>query len=70
MINKHNFSGLFAKALLLALTPANIVSGYKKCGIYPFNSNAIVIPLLTESSREMLHKKTLVLAIITIPAAI
>ena len=60
VINKYNFSGLFAKAWLLALTPANIVSGFKKCGIYPFNRNAIVIPnrnaivipLLTESSRE------------------
>ena len=52
MINKYKISGLFAKAWLLSLTPANIVSGFKKCGIYPFNRNAIVIPLLTESSRE------------------
>ena len=37
VINKYNFSGLFAKAWLLALTPANIVSGFKKCGIYPFS---------------------------------
>ena len=53
MINNYNFSGLFAKAWLLALTPANIVSEFKKCGIHPFNCNAIAIPLLTESSREV-----------------
>ena len=68
VINKYNFSGLFAKAWLLALTLANIVSGFKKCGIYTFNRNAIVIPLLTEIVRQTIHKKTLVLTMITIPA--
>ena len=42
VINKYNFSGLFIKAWLLALTSANIVSGFKKCGINTFTRNAIV----------------------------
>ena len=25
-----------------AVTPANIMSGFKTCGVYPFNSSAIV----------------------------
>ena len=40
-ISKLNFSPLFAKAWLKGLTPANIMAGFKKCGIYPFNREAI-----------------------------
>ena len=39
-----NFTELFAKAWLQALTPANIVAGFRSCGIYPFNRNAISFP--------------------------
>ena len=42
MINKFNFNSLFSKAWLSAVAPANIISGFKTCGIYPFNSSAIV----------------------------
>ena len=41
VISKYNFSEVFSEAWLLALTPANIVSGFRKCGIHPFNRNAI-----------------------------
>ena len=44
VISKLNFSGLFAEAWLKALTPANIVAGFRKCGVYPFNRNAIPLP--------------------------
>ena len=44
VISKLNFSGLFAKAWLQALTPANIVAGFRTCGVYPFNRNAISYP--------------------------
>ena len=36
-ISKLNFPPLSAKAWLLALTPANIVAGFKKCRVYPYN---------------------------------
>ena len=44
VISKLNFTELFAKAWLQALTPANIVAGFRTCGIYPFNRNAISFP--------------------------
>ena len=44
VISKLNFTELFAKAWLQALTPANIVAGFRSCGIYPFNRNAILFP--------------------------
>ena len=43
VVNKYNFSGLFAQAWLKALTPTNIVSGFRKCGVHPFNRNAIMV---------------------------
>ena len=42
MINKFNFNSLFSKAWLSAVTPANMISDFKTCGVYPFNSSAIV----------------------------
>lgn len=43
VISKYNFSEVFAEAWLKALTPVNIVSGFRKCGIYPFNRDAIPV---------------------------
>ncbi len=43
VISKYNFSEVFAEAWMKALTPTNIVSGFKKCGIYPFNRDAIPV---------------------------
>jgi len=39
--NKANFTGLFRKAWEMAMTKSNIQSGFKACGIYPFNPSAI-----------------------------
>ena len=41
IISKLNFSKIFAEAWLKALTQVNIVAGFKKCSIYPFNRIAI-----------------------------
>jgi len=49
VITKFNFNSLFSKAWLNALSPANLVSGVQKCGVYPYNPSAISIP--TESNR-------------------
>ena len=35
VISKLNFSGLFSQAWLNALTPGNIVAGFRNCGIHP-----------------------------------
>jgi len=38
---KYNFSQLFSKAWLKSLLPHNLISGFKNCGVYPFDSTAI-----------------------------
>ena len=43
MITKYNFSKLFAQAWLKFLSAQNLISGFKKCGIYPFDCTAIEI---------------------------
>ena len=43
-ISKHNFSVIFSEAWIYALTPSNILSGFRKTGVYPPNRNAIVLP--------------------------
>lgn len=44
MVIMFNFSRIFSGAWLKALTPENIVAGFKKCGIHPFNRDAIPVP--------------------------
>jgi len=41
VVSKANFCGLLSKAWNKALSFNNITSGYKACGIYPFNPNQI-----------------------------
>ena len=41
IISKFNFSRLFSEAWMRALTPSNIIAGFRKCGIHPFNRQAI-----------------------------
>ena len=41
VISKLNFNYVFRNAWLNAITPANVVSGFRKTGVYPFNRNAI-----------------------------
>ena len=41
VITNFNFVGLFAKAFMQAVTLANLVAGFKSCGIYPLDSSVI-----------------------------
>ena len=41
VITKFNFNQLFSQAWLKSLTPANMISGFKTCGIYPYNRKAV-----------------------------
>ena len=50
VISKLNFSRLFSQAWLTALSPANIIAGFRKCGIHPFNRQAI--PLSHEAPTD------------------
>lgn len=41
VVTTNDISSLTAKAWPLSLTPINIMSGFKKCGISPLNPGAI-----------------------------
>ena len=41
VITKYNFSALLNKAWMATMTPTNICSGFRTCGIYPYDRNAI-----------------------------
>ena len=43
IITKFNFTSLFSKAWLQAVTPGNVMAGFKTCGVYPFNPKAIQV---------------------------
>ena len=49
-ITKYQFSGLFKEAWMETLRPSNVCAGFKKCGIFPFDPNAIEC---TVSATEM-----------------
>ena len=41
VVKRSNFCGLFKQAWVKAMTPSNIMSGFRACGIYPFNPEAV-----------------------------
>lgn len=43
-VAKHNFSSLFSEAWVQALTPRNIISGFRTTGVYPPDRKAIKLP--------------------------
>ena len=49
VVSKINFNSVFRNAWLNAVTPANICSGFRKAGVYPFNPDAVEVP---ESSSD------------------
>jgi len=44
IVTKFNFNSIFADAWLHSVTPANVMGGFKTCGVYPFNPAAIKVP--------------------------
>ena len=63
VVDRANFTGLFATARERAVTPANIISGFKSCGIFPFNPNAVsslaYLPNYLHSVSEIMADPTL-----------
>jgi len=43
VITKFNFVSLFVEAWSKAVTPSNLISGFRTCGIYPVNASAIPV---------------------------
>ncbi len=44
VVTKYQFSSLFSTASYKTVRPETIVSGFRKVGVCPFNSNAITVP--------------------------
>lgn len=44
VITKFNFNLVFSQAWLKALVPSNIIAGFKKSGVYPYDPTAIKVP--------------------------
>ena len=40
---KYQFNEIFSKAWLKSLVPANVISGFKTCGIHPFDPQAVIL---------------------------
>ena len=51
IVTKFNFSRLFSQAWCRAVTPANVIAGFRRAGLYPFNPNAI--SLTEDTSSDM-----------------
>ena len=51
-ITKYNFSLLLHQAWFKAMTPSTICSGFRRCGVYPFNPNAIDCRLADSRAHE------------------
>ena len=52
IVTKFNFSKLFSKAWFKAIQPQNLISGFSKCGICPFNPEAIKAPIYPTNSQN------------------
>ena len=43
VVTKFNFSRLFSQAWCLAVTPVNIISGFRRAGVYPLDRNVLTL---------------------------
>ena len=43
IISRFNFNSLFSQAWLRAVNPANIIGGFKRSGVYPYDPSAVRI---------------------------
>ena len=53
VVNRYNFTQLFSRAWARAMNPDNIKSGFHVTGIYPFNRNAIKLPVSEEKKSDL-----------------
>ena len=51
VVTKFHFNTLFSQAWWKAVSPINVISGFKTCGVHPYNSAAIKVP--GDSSKSM-----------------
>ena len=58
VVTKYQFSALLNKVWMLTMIPSDISSGFR-CGVYPFNLNAIDYSLTSPSSTSGACKVTI-----------
>ena len=49
LMRKVHFNAVFSKVWSKAVTSCNVVAGFRKAGIHPFNDKAIAIPVNGEA---------------------
>ena len=53
VISKHNFfCGIFREAWLKAISPSNIISGFKKAGVHPVNRNKVLLSSNNSANKQ------------------
>lgn len=52
VVTKYQFSSLFSASWYKAIRPENIIAGFRKVGICPFNSKAITVPEVQYADHE------------------
>ena len=57
VVTKYQFSALFSQAWYKAIKPENVISGFKKAGICPFNPKAIAAPPPLSSMDESVSER-------------
>ena len=57
VVTKFNFSRLFSQAWCNAVTPANVMSGFLRAGVHPFNPNAITVTENTSMDSSSTHSR-------------
>ena len=53
VINRFNFPQIFSTAWTRAMTPANIVAGFRSTGVFPLNRYAVLRHLQPVEDREI-----------------
>ena len=57
-VNRFNFTEIFSRAWTKAMTPANIVAGFRSTGIYPLNRYAVLRYLQLSESIDYYEENT------------
>jgi len=51
-LNRYDFNSVFAPAWFKSMTPANIQSGFRQCGLWPLDRNIVVLPCEENNQAE------------------
>lgn len=58
VVTKYQFSSLPNEAWMMTMTPTNIVSGFRKCGVHPFNANTITAATIPTATTAKVQHET------------